>query len=355
MKSPKVSIIIPCYNVEKYLDRCMNSLANNTYDNKEIIFINDGSNDSTSSILDNYKDKYTFVKVIHKKNEGVSKARNSGLSNADGEYVMFVDPDDYVEPNFIAKASQEMEHSNCDMIMFGFNTDWTGRMEPVLPLEHYNLSSNAQIIKSLFPRIYGLSLGRFHKWLRGERLMPEKETGQIWRWIYRRSFLNKNNITFQDVKVGEDMVFNAECLLAAESLKSIDDCLYNYFPRKDGLMYSNINGLDSLRNKQDMLKQRIRLGNLLEHKTGEDSLSLFGGSCIMSCFELAFILSKSNEYKAFVSYVKNTIVQECISRSKIGYKNIKAVIPFLLLKLRANRTLFYLFWLVNKLNVKISY
>ena len=112
MKSPKVSIIIPCYNVEKYLDRCMNSLANNTYDNKEIIFINDGSNDSTSSILDNYKDKYTFVKVIHKKNEGVSKARNSGLSNADGEYVMFVDPDDYVEPNFIAKASQEMEHSN---------------------------------------------------------------------------------------------------------------------------------------------------------------------------------------------------------------------------------------------------
>ena len=88
--------------------------------------------------------------------------------------------------------------------------------------------------------------------------MPDKETGQVWRWIYRKSFLQKNNIAFEKIKVGEDMVFNAECLLAADSLKSIDDCLYNYFPRKDGLMYSNINGLNSLRNKFDMLEQRIR-------------------------------------------------------------------------------------------------
>lgn len=151
------------------------------------------------------------------------------------------------------------------------------------------------------------------------------------------------------------MVFNAECLLAADSLKSIDDCLYNYFPRKDGLMYSNINGLNSLRNKFDMLEQRIRLGQIFESKTGEKALPLFGGSCIMSCFELAYLLSRTDDYKAFKSYVNNSTVQECISLSKIGFKNMKALIPYFLLKIRANLLLFCLFWSINKLNIKISY
>lgn len=166
MNYPKVSVIVPCYNVERYLDRCMSSLAKNTYDNKQIVFINDGSTDSTAMLLDSYR-KYPFVKVIHKKNEGVSVARNTGMENADGKYIMFVDPDDYVEHNFILRASKEMEETGCDMIMFGFNTDWTGKLEPVIPLEHYSLSSNKQIIEKLFPRIYGLSLERFHNWLSG--------------------------------------------------------------------------------------------------------------------------------------------------------------------------------------------
>ena len=355
MNYPKVSVIVPRYNVERYLDRCMSSLAKNTYDNKQIVFINDGSTDSTAMLLDSYR-KYPFVKVIHKKNEGVSVARNTGMENADGKYIMFVDPDDYVEHNFILRASKEMEETGCDMIMFGFNTDWTGKLEPVIPLEHYSLSSNKQIIEKLFPRIYGLSLERFHNWLSGGgKLMPDKETGQVWRWIYRKSFLQKNNIAFEKIKVGEDMVFNAECLLAADSLKSIDDCLYNYFPRKDGLMYSNINGLNSLRNKFDMLEQRIRLGQVFESKTGEKALPLFGGSCIMSCFELAYLLSRTDDYKAFKSYVNNSTVQECISLSKIGFKNMKALIPYFLLKIRANLLLFCLFWSINKLNIKISY
>lgn len=353
--TPKISVIIPCYNVDRFLNLCMDSLAKNSYVNKEIIFIDDGSSDLTPKMLDNYERMYSFVKVIHQENQGVAIARNTGLKNAIGEYIMFVDPDDYVEPNFIERASYEMEKSGCDMVMFGFNTDWTGRIESFTPLEHYDLSSNEQIISKLFPKLYGLSLERFHKWLCGEKLMPDKETGQVWRWIYRNSFLKKNNIVFPKIKVGEDVTFNAECLLAANSLKSIDDCLYNYFPRKDGLMYSNINGLFSLNNKLDMLKQRIRLGEIYEKRTGKKTFPLFGGSCIMSCFELAFILSKTNEYDAFRSYVDIPVVQECISASKIGVRNIKALIPFLILKIKAKRLLYLLFWLANKLKIKITY
>lgn len=185
--------------------------------------------------------------------------------------------------------------------------------------------------------------------------MPDKETGQIWRWIYNREFLKRNNIMFKEVKVGEDMVFNADCLLAAERVKSIDDCLYNYFPRKDGLMYSNISGLDSLSNKNDMLIQRIRLGELYKAKTGKDALPLYGGSCVMSCFELAILLSKNSDYKSFKSYVSHPTVRESIYKAKLGFRNIRALIPFILLKLRANFILFTLFWVVNKLNIRISY
>lgn len=293
--------------------------------------------------------------MVHKVNAGVSKARNTGLENSEGDYIMFADPDDFVEPNFISRASEEMNETGSDMVMFGFNTDWTGKIEPARPLEHYNLLSNKKIVDHLFPRIYGLSLEQFHKWLEGEALMPEKETGQVWRWIYSKRFLTENNIAFREVKVGEDMVFNAECLLAAEKVKSIDDCLYDYFPRKDGLMYSNIHGLDSLRNKNDMLEQRIRLGHIYKDKTGKDALPLFGGSCVMSCFELAYLLSKSGDYKAFLSYVNNATVKESIKKSQIGFKNKKALIPFILLKLKANALLYSLFWLVNRLNIKMSY
>lgn len=355
MNNPKVSVIIPCFNVEKYIDRCMDSLANNFYENKEVIFVDDGSRDSTGQKLDQFSVRYPFVKAIHKSNSGVADTRNVGLANAEGEYIMFVDPDDYVEPDFISRGAAEMAASRCDMIMFGFNTDWTGRLEPVLPLEHYDFSSNDQIIEQLFPRIFGLSIERFHLWLSGQALMPDKETGQIWRWIYDHSFLKRNNIRFQDVKVGEDMVFNAECLLAADRVKSIDDCLYNYFPRKDGLMYSNISGLDSLRNKNDMLAQRIRLGEVYQLKTGKDPLALYGGSCIMSCFELAYLLSKNADYKSFESYVGLPVVQESVSQSKLGLRNLKGLIPTLLLKGRFNRVLFGLFWIVNRMNIRIAY
>lgn len=197
MNYPKVSIIVPCYNVGKYLDRCINSLVSNYYPDKELIFVNDGSTDTTSEILEAAAAKYACIKIIHKHNEGVSVARNTGMENADGKYIMFVDPDDYVEHNFILRASKEMEQSGCDMIMFGFNTDWTGRLEPVTPLEHYNLSSNKQIIEKLFPRIYGLSLERFHNWLSGGGLCPIKKPVRYGAGFIGKVFFKKTTLSLR--------------------------------------------------------------------------------------------------------------------------------------------------------------
>ena len=268
---------------------------------------------------------------------------------------MFADPDDTVQPDFISTAVKAIEESGAELMMFGFNTDWTGKYESFSPLEHYDFTCNEDILNVLLPRIFGLGLKEFEEWLQGERLNPKKETGQIWRWIYKREFIERNKIRFPNIKVSEDMVFNVECLLKAERLKSIDTCLYNYYPRRDGLMYSNINGLGMLRNKQEIIMERERLGKIYEAKTGRNALDLYAGSCIMSCFELGFILSRDSSFKEYRSYLKNPIVKESIRRSKIHIQNKKALLPHVLLKAGAHRLLFYLFKLANKLNLNASY
>lgn len=165
---PKVSVIIPCYNAEKYLNRCMQSLNETNYDNKEVIFVNDGSKDSTKNILDKYQEMYSYVKVIHQDNSGVSSARNTGLDNADGDYIMFVDPDDIVAQDFISIPAVEIEKSQCDMLLFGFYVDWGGgKFTQTTPKLHYDYSSNEQILEHFFPRIYGFSLEQLDNWLNG--------------------------------------------------------------------------------------------------------------------------------------------------------------------------------------------
>ncbi len=98
---PKVSIIVPVYNVENYLDRCLDSLINQSFDDIEIICINDGSTDNSLSILKDYEKKDARVKIINKDNSGVSDCRNNGINVANGEYIVFVDSDDWIDVNMI--------------------------------------------------------------------------------------------------------------------------------------------------------------------------------------------------------------------------------------------------------------
>lgn len=111
MKYPKVSIILPIYNVEKYLDRCMESLLNQTLEDIEIIMVDDGSPDNCPQMCDEYAKKDNRVKVVHKKNAGLGFARNSGLDVAKGEYIAFVDSDDYVGLN-IRRYTIELKQIN---------------------------------------------------------------------------------------------------------------------------------------------------------------------------------------------------------------------------------------------------
>ena len=117
MKSNKVSIIIPIYNVEKYIEKCLNTIINQTYKNIEIILIDDGSTDKSSNICDKYSKIDERIKVIHKQNEGVSIARNDGIELSTGKYIVFIDPDDYVSKNHIETLYSCININNVDLVI----------------------------------------------------------------------------------------------------------------------------------------------------------------------------------------------------------------------------------------------
>lgn len=121
MNEPLISIIIPVYNVEKYLSRCLNSVISQDYKNIEIILVNDGSTDNSLKICNNYCQKYSFIKTLSKKNEGLSSARNYGIKQAEGSFLMFVDSDDYVSQTFCSAALNSQKKYNSDIVIFDYN------------------------------------------------------------------------------------------------------------------------------------------------------------------------------------------------------------------------------------------
>ena len=120
----KISIVVPIYNVEKYVKKCIESLIKQTYKNIEIILVDDGSTDSSAEIIDEYANKDSRIIAIHQKNKGVSSARNTGLKAARGEYIGFVDPDDYVDCQMYEVMVNKLQASLADLVVCGYSKIW---------------------------------------------------------------------------------------------------------------------------------------------------------------------------------------------------------------------------------------
>ena len=120
MKNPLISVVVPIYKVEEYLQRCVDSIINQTYKNLEIILVDDGSPDSCPKMCDNFAKQDKRIKVIHKINAGVSEARNTGLEYATGDYVGFIDSDDYIHPTMYEKLLNGIKKENSDICMCRF-------------------------------------------------------------------------------------------------------------------------------------------------------------------------------------------------------------------------------------------
>lgn len=218
---PKVSIIVPIYNVEKYLPKCMETLLNQTLSDIEIILVDDGSPDGSPAMCDEYAKKDSRIKVIHKQNAGLGFARNSGLEVATGEFVAFVDSDDYVDVTMYEKLYAKAYERQADVVFCGLKRVWEdGRTEPKSDVTEETLCVGENV-KELALDFIAPAPG-----IAQERLYEMS----VWHSIYKRELIEKNNIRFNSEReiVSEDLPFQVDFFSSAKKVCFIPDVLYCY-------------------------------------------------------------------------------------------------------------------------------
>lgn len=208
--NPLISIIVPVYNVEEYLPKCLDSIINQTYKNLEIIVVNDGSTDNSGKICDEYGERDYRIMVIHKANRGVSSSRNIGIKNASGEYILFVDSDDEIEKDYVNVMARAVTNSDCDLVISNI-TDIFNKTEKKRIINTENLSG-------IFKNDYFILM----ELLRGPVVK-----------LYKMKIIDKFDIKFcESMKISEDQVFNFQYYSKIKSYKFINYYGYKYFHRK---------------------------------------------------------------------------------------------------------------------------
>ena len=236
----KVSIVIPIYKAEKYMKQCVDSVLAQTYKNIEVILVEDGSPDRCGEICDEYAKEDTRIKVIHKENEGVSKARNEGLSLATGEYIQFVDSDDYLESNMIELLVSTMEQQKVDLVVCGFYEENQSFSRISSPGEHTGTYSKKEILENITQNPYSLHYG------------------VLWNKLYKNEYI-KEQLRFQeDMDFGEDFIFNLGYLANIKEIYVLEEPLYRYIRYNgDSLMYRQTKGKEQKDKYLEYLEKRL--------------------------------------------------------------------------------------------------
>lgn len=219
----KISIIIPCYNVEKFVQKCANSILMQKGFDCELIFVNDGSIDNTQNALENLAKTDARINIINQENKGLSSARNTGIEATSGELLMFVDADDWLEPNTLDIISKNFRGE--DLFCFSYNRVFENKIVP------RNLKINGVYESSFIQRrIIGLI---------GDELRDPSQADSLvtaWGKIYKTEIIKKNKISFIDTKMigTEDALFNIHYLEFADKVNVLNVPLYNYFKVNNG-------------------------------------------------------------------------------------------------------------------------
>ena len=220
MTTPLISVIVPVYRVEKYLERCVKSILSQTYKNLEVILVDDGSPDQCPAICDACAEKDARVKVIHQENKGLSGARNAGIDAASGEYLAFVDSDDYVSPHFIEELYQLLQDTGCAIGQCRFSyVKEDGLVEE---------GDSAFCIyrgEGLMEQLYG---------------PEEKATCFVvaWNKLYRAELFKETGIRYPEGRIHEDEATTYRLFHEAKKLAFLDRALYGYYTENGGSITS---------------------------------------------------------------------------------------------------------------------
>lgn len=213
----KYSIIVPVYNVEKYIDKCLNSILNQTYENFEVIIVNDGTPDNSQKIIDKYAEKDMRFKAFIKKNGGLSDARNYGLKHVTGDYIFFIDSDDYIEPELLYRINDSLiSNKNIDILKFKLKiVDENGKL--IRKEKGYN----------------------FDGFIDFKKLIDLEFFEPAWSYVYERDFFERNNFKYDKGRVHEDFGLTPLVTIMANKIYYLNYYGYNYVQREGSIINSN--------------------------------------------------------------------------------------------------------------------
>lgn len=329
MKDIMVSIIVPIYNGEKYIHRCIKSILKQTHINLEVILVDDGSTDNSKAICDQYSKYDSRVKIICKKNKGVSAARNAGIKIAQGRYIQFIDVDDYIEEKMTEEMIASIKKS--DLVIVGYNNIYDDNTITSTPISD---------ISGLYTKIKFLSeFGVFF-----ERLL----INTIWNKLYVKKIIDENNIKFdEDISLGEDLLFNIRYIEKCSNITVLDVCLYNYY-------HVNINSLTSKYKSNHFetekflyfnLRTFLKLNKCFYNKNKKSVEIMYTNSVISSFQNLYNNQSNLNteNRKEIISNICNDIqVRDNLNYFKYGNMQSKLIGIFVKYRMKMMINLYYI-------------
>lgn len=316
---PLLSVIVPVYNVEKYLKRCLESILVQSWNDYEIILVDDGSTDSSAQICDLYAEKYEMIRVIHKENKGLSDTRNRGIEEASGEYVYFPNSDDWLEPNTFSELFDVIEELTYDII--SFNREF--------------VTSEEDKLISAKSRIQKLS----GKQALLEMLKQSDVTGFANDKIYRKKLFLDNDIEFPVGKYYEDLGTNYKLFLKATKVYVTNQKYYHY-------LITNPDSITQSWNEQKLqdmfgFYREIYYSPLIREKFEELEIEILQAFYINGLIHILSSLYKSNisaQYSDIEKDIKQEIVKNSLGVTKLLNQPNK--IKYLLYKLGLLKILF---------------
>ena len=310
-----ISIIVPVYNVEEYLKECIDSILNQTYKNLEIILVNDGSTDKSGSICEDYAKVDSRIKVVHKKNGGLSDARNLGLDRALGEYVIFIDSDDYIDQRMCEILLNYANKYSVDIVSCNFKRVFENNIiEFNVPLfkEKIKIFTNDEVLEKYF-------------------LTLAPEIFATWNKLYKKSlFFTDEKIRFPVNRLHEDIATTYRLYAESKKVVLLNELLYNYRQRSNSIMkkISHKNIEDLIKN----MKEYIAFANLKDFKYPVQ-IGLIKSYLIYSLWSKNI---KDDKFLKCIGAMRELVLEYCKDLSSNPYIDKKIFIKFLLIKFNKN-------------------
>lgn len=300
----KISVIIPIYNVEKFLPRCLDSVINSNYQNLEIILVDDGSTDSCSQICENYKKKDSRIKVIHKSNGGLSDARNKGIDIATGEYISFVDSDDAVDEDMFSYLLKLLLDNKCDISVCNYITFSTIE----LPSTQVNKRDNIIV----YNREEALNI-----LLKGNI----SHSDYAWNKLYKKELFE--SIRYPKGRKMEDIGTTYKLYYKAKNIVIGDAIKYFYYQRENSIL-----GLNNYAIYKDNMELSIERYNFLKDNKVKINFIQYQKDIINKVIELYKNTKTENQYKYFYDSAYDKVFNELFDFKMLKGENLKTIIKY---------------------------